>query len=85
MTNRTDQADARHVGDRVAPPTTPDKATIAEDRKALGDDHTSDRMPTEDEEREAERLGGPSAEVEEAYEDAMERGAKQQGEGKPGL
>jgi uncharacterized protein (DUF2126 family) len=85
MTNRTDQADTRHVGDRVAPPTTPDKATIAEDRKALDDDHEADRMPTEEEEQAAERLGAPSPQVEEAYEEALERGAKQQGEGKPGL
>ena len=85
MTNRTDQDDTRHVGDRVAPPTTPDKATIAEDRKALEDDHGPDRMPTSEEEQVAEGLGGPSPEVEQAYEDALERGAKQEGEGKPGL
>ena len=85
MTNRTDQDDTRHVGDRVAPPTTPDRATIAEDRKALADDHGADRMPTPEEEQAAEQLGGPSEQVEEAYEGALERGAKQQGEGKPGL
>ena len=32
MTNKTDQDSARQVGDRLAPPTTPDKDSIKEDR-----------------------------------------------------
>ena len=86
MANRTDQNHARKVDDRVAPPTTPDKDTIREDRKAVDQEHRSDREPTPEEEAAAER-GGASVdpEVAEAYEEALERGARQEGEGKPGV
>jgi hypothetical protein len=78
----TDQDEARDVDGRLAPPTTPDRATIAEDRKALDDDHQADREPTEDEEAAAERRGDVDPAVAEAYQDAIERGAAQEGEGR---
>ena len=85
MTNKTDQDAARQVGDRLAPPTTPDKDSIKEDRAALDADHAADRMPTPEEEAAAERAPDLDPEVAESYKDAMERGAAQEGEGKPGL
>ena len=78
----TDQDEARDVDGRLAPPTTPDRATIAEDRKALDDDHQADREPTADEEAAAERSGEVDPAVAEAYKDAIERGAAQEGEGR---
>jgi hypothetical protein len=39
-------------------------------------------MPTPEEEQAAERAGQPSPETSRNYEDAMERGARQQGEGR---
>ncbi len=85
MANRTDQDHAREVGDRLAPPTTPDRTTIREDRQALHDDHGADPAPTPEEEAAAERAGDVDPEVAVAYKEALERGAAQQGEGKPGL
>jgi hypothetical protein len=78
----TDQDEARNVDGRIAPPTTPDRDTIAEDRKALDDDHQADREPTEDEEAAAERAGDVDPAVAAAYKDAIERGAAQEGEGR---
>ena len=85
MANKTDQHEARKVGDRLAPPTTPDRDTIGEDRDAMDQTHKADRMPTPEEEAAAERSGPVDPKVAEAYEDAIERGAAQEGEGKPGL
>ncbi|HEY9559117.1 MAG TPA: hypothetical protein VIR58_20440 [Acidimicrobiales bacterium] len=85
MGNKTDQDEARQVGDRLAPPTIPDKDSIREDRAALKDDHGADRMPTPDEEAAAERSGDLDPEVADSYKEAIERGAAQEGEGKPGL
>ncbi len=86
MGNHTDQDEARQVGDRLAPPTTPDKDTIKEDRAALDADHQPDRAPTPDEEAAAERSAGAAdSDVSEHYEDMMEKGAAQEGEGKPGV
>lgn len=85
MANKTDQDSARHVGDRLAPPTTPDDDTIKEDRDALHKAHEPDRMPTPEEEAAAERSGPVDPEAAESYKDALERGAAQKGEGKPGL
>jgi hypothetical protein len=81
----TDQDEAREVDGRLAPPTTPDRDTIAEDRKALDAEHEAGRGPTPEEEEAAERSGPADPEVAEAYEDALERGAAQEGEGKPGV
>ena len=78
----TDQDEARDVDGRIAPPTTPDRDTIAEDRKDASASHEADRMPTEEEEAAAERAGGPSPEAAEAYKEAAERGANLEGEGK---
>lgn len=84
MANKTDQDSARHVGDRLAPPTTPDQDTIKEDREALQEAHDADRMPTPEEEAAAERSGPVDPEVADSYKDALERGASQEGEGRPG-
>jgi hypothetical protein len=84
MGNKTDQDDARQVGDRLAPPTTPDRDTIKEDRASLGEGHDADRPPTPDEEAAAERNELDPA-VADSYKEAMERGAAQEGEGKPGI
>jgi len=78
----TDQDEARDVDGRIAPPTTPDRDTIAEDRKDANAEHGADRPPTEDEEAAAERSGDLDPEVAEAYKDAIETGANLEGEGK---
>lgn len=78
----TDQDEAREVDGRLAPPTTPDRATIAEDRTAVDAAHEADRPPTPEEEAAAERAGPVDPAVAEAYEDALERGANQEGEGR---
>jgi hypothetical protein len=84
MGKMTDQDEARKVGDRLAPPTTPDKNTIKEDRAALTADHGADRAPTPEEEAAAERVAHSADEaVAEHYEDMFEKGAAQEGEGKP--
>ncbi len=82
MSNRTDQDEARKVGDRVAPPTTPDRDTIAEDREALGAEHDADRPPTDEEARKAEESGQVSDEVAANFEAANELGANTEGEGR---
>jgi hypothetical protein len=43
---------------------------------------TPDELPTPEEEAAAERAGKPNADVERNYEEAMERGARQEGEGR---
>jgi hypothetical protein len=78
----TDQDKSRDVEGRLAPPTTPDRDTIAEDRKALDDDHTADRGPTPEEEAAADAHGRADPRVAEAYKKANERGAEIEGEGK---
>jgi hypothetical protein len=86
MGDKTDQDEARMVGDRLAPPTTPDKDTIREDREALGKDHGAGPGPTPEEEAAAERSAGSAdGEVSERYEEMLEKGAAQEGEGKPGV
>jgi hypothetical protein len=85
MGNKTDQDDARRVGDRLAPPTTPDRQTIGEDRASLDSEHDADRPPTPEEEAAAERADELDPNVAASYKDAIERGAAQQGEGKPGV
>jgi hypothetical protein len=86
MGDKTDQDEARMVGDRLAPPTTPDRDTIKEDRAALDATHEAGRGPTPEEEEAADRSAGSAdGEVAEHYEDMLETGAAQEGEGKPGL
>lgn len=85
MGSRTDQDHAREVGDRLAPPTIPDRKTIKEDRRARHDSHGADPEPTPEEEAAAERAGDLDPKIAAAYKDALERGAAQEGEGKPGL
>ena len=82
MTNHTDQDEARKVGDRVAPPTTPDRNTIAEDREAVDAAHDADRPPTDEEAHKAEESGEVSEGVASSYEAANERGANTEGEGR---
>lgn len=85
MGDKTDQDEARQVGDRLAPPTTPDRDTIKEDREALHTEHEADRMPTPDEEAAADMAPDLDPEAAKSYKEAIERGAAQEGEGKPGL
>lgn len=85
MAKITDQDEPRKVGDRLAPATTPDKDTIKEDRAALDKKHEADRPPSDEEEEAAERAGEPDPAVAEHFEEMTERGAAQEGEGKPGL
>ncbi len=86
MGNKTDQDASRMVGERLAPPTTPDKRTIKEDRAALDASHEAGPGPTPDEEAAADRTSGSAhAGVAEHYEEMIERGAAQEGEGKPGV
>jgi hypothetical protein len=84
MGNKTDQDDARMIGARLAPPTTPDRDTIKQDRAALDAPHTADRPPTPEEEAVADAADDLDPDAAEAYKEALERGAAQQGEGRPG-
>jgi hypothetical protein len=85
MANRTDQDHPRRVGDRAAPATTPSKKSIREDRKAVDVEHRADREPTAEEEAIAEQHGDAAdPKVASAYKQAIERGARQEGEGRPG-
>jgi hypothetical protein len=63
-------------------PTRPSKATRATDADDAQTPAGSDEQPTPEEEEAAARAGKPSDDVSRNYEDAMERGAKQQGEGR---
>jgi hypothetical protein len=86
MGEKTDQDHARMVGDRLAPPTTPNRDTIKEDRAAMDAPHRADRAPTSDEEAAAQRSeDSADGDVSDRYKDMLERGAAQEGEGKPGL
>jgi len=86
MANRTDQDHPRHVGDRTAPATTPSKQSIREDRKDVDAAHRADRAPTSEEEAVADRQGETAdPRVASAYKRALERGARQEGEGRPGV
>ena len=82
MSKHTDQDEARKIGDRVAPPTTPDRETIAEDRREAGSSHDADRPPTDEEARKAEESGDVSDDVSASYQAANERGANTEGEGR---
>jgi hypothetical protein len=86
MGDKTDQDHARKVGDRLAPPTTPDADTIREDRGDVDAAHDADRMPTPEEEAAADRSKDSlDQDVSDRYEEMLERGAAQEGEGRPGL
>jgi hypothetical protein len=69
----------RHGG--MSDHTRPDQQTTQVDREDAGAAHEPDRMPTPEEERSAEQLE-VDREAATAYEEAMERGANQQGEGR---
>lgn len=85
-TPKTDQDESRQVGDRLAPPTTPDRDTIKEDRAVADQPHVAGPEPTPEEEAAADRTkDAADADVAEHYEDMLEKGAAQKGEGKPGL
>jgi len=86
MGDKTDQDESRKVGDRLIPPTTPDKVAIRQDREAVDQPHDAGRGPTPEEEAAADRSAGSAdADVADAYEEMLETGAAQEGEGKPGL
>jgi hypothetical protein len=82
MTPRTDQDHTRDVNGRQAPATTPSRETIKQDRAALLQDHDADEV---DEDASAHAPTEVDADVAKNYEEAIERGAAQRGEGKPGL
>ncbi|MFL6205702.1 MAG: hypothetical protein ACJ739_10165 [Acidimicrobiales bacterium] len=84
MGDTTDQEHPRKVGDRLAPATTPDKDAIREDRKAVDQGHDADREPSPEEEAAAER-GASATDPDSAthYKEMLERGAAQEGEGRP--
>jgi hypothetical protein len=65
--------------DPAEPNTFPSGGTVEADRADARSDHDADRPPTPDEEEAAPEAVDPA--VAEAYEDAMERGAKVKGEG----
>jgi len=86
MSDMTNQDEPRKVGDRLAPATTPDKDAIKADRDAVGASHDAGPGPTPDEEAAADRSADTATDdVAESYEDMIEKGAAQEGEGKPGL
>jgi hypothetical protein len=66
----------------AAKPTRLDDTTRAIEEEDARVRHQADAMPTPDEEDAAERAGDPDPEVVRNYEDAMERGARQKGEGR---
>jgi hypothetical protein len=85
MGDKTDQDRPRKVGDRLMPPTIPDRKTIKEDRAALDAPHDAGRGATPEEEDAADRRADTAGDdVAEHYEDMLEKGAAQQGEGRPG-
>jgi len=61
--------------------TRPDRETREAERDEAKAEHEADREPTRDEEKAADELE-LDPEVAESYEDATERGAKQEGEGR---
>lgn len=63
-------------------PTRPSDTTQSAEEDDARVHSAPDRMPTPDEEAAAERAGQPRPEVEEQYEEAMERGANEKGEGR---
>ncbi len=86
MGDMTDQDEPRKVGDRLAPATTPDKDAIKADRDAVSASHDAGPGPTPEEEAAADRTSDSATDgVAENYEDMIEKGATQEGEGKPGL
>jgi hypothetical protein len=62
-------------------PTRPDKSTRATEDEDARVHAGSDKQPTPEEEAAAERAGTPDADVNKNYEEAIERGAAQKGEG----
>ena len=62
--------------------TRPDQATRATEREDAQVKAHSDDAPTSDEEAAAERAGTPDEKTSEAYKEAIERGARQEGEGR---
>jgi hypothetical protein len=64
--------------------TRPSDRTREEEARAAGERHVAGREPTADEEATAERDEVDSS-SREAYEEMLQRGARQQGEGKPGI
>jgi len=63
-------------------PTEPDEDTRSEDEHDAQSAHRADRPPTEEEEAAAERADELTPEQEQAYRDAIERGAAVEGEGR---
>ena len=64
--------------------TRPSDATRSEEAREAGKAHDAGRDPTPDEEAAAER-NSVDPETRKGYEEMLQRGADQKGEGKPGL
>ncbi|HVJ97981.1 MAG TPA: hypothetical protein VNC41_14210 [Acidimicrobiia bacterium] len=63
-------------------PTRPDRTTRATEAEDAQVQSGSDQEPTPEEEAAAERAGGLDEDVSRTYEEAIERGAAQEGEGR---
>jgi hypothetical protein len=70
------------VADDPREPTRPSPQTREAEEADARIHSTPDKMPNSDDEAAAERAGKESGEVDENYEDAIERGARQKGEGR---
>lgn len=70
------------MSDKETQRTRPSGSTRAAEEADAQVHATPDDLPTPDEEEAAERAGGPSRDVERNYEEAIERGARQEGEGR---
>ncbi|GEM_PF-3512681 len=68
----------------MAEHTRPSDVTREEEAREAGKGHEAGREATPDEAAAADR-NSVDPKAREAYEDALERGAKQEGEGRPGL
>jgi hypothetical protein len=58
------------------------QATKDAERQEAKAEHGAPQSPTPEEEAAAERAGGPSDETRESYEDMLDKGANQKGEGR---
>jgi hypothetical protein len=70
------------MADEPRQPTRPSGQTREAEEADARVHSAPDKMPTSDDEAAADRAGKESPDVDENYEDAMERGARQKGEGR---
>jgi hypothetical protein len=70
------------MADDTREPTRPSAPTRDAEQSDARVHATPDKLPSPDEEAAAERAGKESADVDRNYEEAIERGARQEGEGR---